>query len=98
MFGIARLLSQMGQITDEMTLRQAYIAALTEAAARAAGKPHFNIDLEMNDLWIVLGNIKAKKSQSLGVGTMATQVLNGLAPVTHSLGRITEQMLQGLAK
>lgn len=62
-------------LTDQ---RQAFIAIMIATASHAGAKPNFNLELEINDLWTRLNNLKAE-SQASDAGT-------GLAPLMKSLG------------
>ncbi len=49
-------LSQIAQSGDQ---RAAFNAILLATAANATKKPNFNLEVEINDLWIRLGNLRS---------------------------------------
>ena len=57
----------MGQIAQSGDQRAAFKAILLATAASVAKKPSFNLELEMNDLYIRLGNLRGA-AQSAGMG------------------------------
>ena len=75
--------------------RHAYVAALTAAAASASQKPNFNIEVEINDLWIALTNIKdAGRTQPLSGALSGPGAL--LSGIGIQLDRTLGQLLQNV--
>ena len=87
------MLSSLNSIpmTDQ---RQAFIAVLVATAAGVGQKPNFNLEVEINDLWIRLGNLRQANSGPFG----ASGRLGGmLAPLTEMQSQLNGAM-QALIK
>lgn len=81
---ITQALQTMLQSGDN---RAAFIAALTATAANASKKPNFNLELEINDLWTRLGNLR---DASPGGGFSGA--VNQLQDVQQSLFKTLEAL------
>ncbi|WP_309643999.1 hypothetical protein [Phenylobacterium sp.] len=93
MFGIGKLmggallspaiLEALGKVPMADS-RKAFIAVLVATASSAGSKPNFNLELEMNDLWTRLQNLKtAAGPSSGGVGGI---MAGALGPLQNMLG------------
>ena len=52
-----------GSVKDQ---RAAFTAILVATASNAAQKPNFNLEVEINDLWTRLGNLRQEKPKGIG--------------------------------
>jgi len=75
--------------------RKAFIAVLVATAANAGSKPNFNLDLEMNDLWTRLQNLK---SASPSGGGMATIMGSALIPLQTMLDGAMKAMINNMGR
>lgn len=80
----------MGVIADAGDQRAAFNAILLATSATVANKPNFNLELEINDLWIRLGNLR---NMPAGGGGMSKAV----SPLS-SIGPALESVMQAMAK
>jgi hypothetical protein len=72
--GIASKLSAILQGGDE---RDAFNGILLATVAHVNNKPNFNLELEINELLIRLGNLRGASSE--GIGGALSQVARGLS-------------------
>jgi hypothetical protein len=64
--GVAGVMSQaLGKPMDQ---RQAFTAVLLATVAHVNEKPNFNLELEINDLWIHMSVLRNAEQTSSGVG------------------------------
>lgn len=89
-------LSQIAQSGDQ---RAAFNAILLATAANVTKKPNFNLELEINDLWIRLGNLRS--AQPAGVGGVFANLGKTAALVNMNIGAVLgdlESAVLNLAK
>ncbi|MEO6340786.1 MAG: hypothetical protein ABIO39_12145 [Caulobacteraceae bacterium] len=67
-------------LTGEVNQRQAFVALLLATAAHVNEKKNFNLELEINDLWVHMGSMRSQQQASGGMGGM----VQGLHGVLHS--------------
>jgi hypothetical protein len=70
--------------------RLVYVAVLTAAASRASNKSAFNLEVEMNDLWTSLSNLRDVQGGNRFGGAMQASlqaVIPQLSRILDSLGK-----------
>lgn len=95
------MLSALGQISvaDQ---QKAFIAVLTATSANAAGKQSFNLETEINDLWVRLNNLKQAGSPSGSLadlqGVMSSQgaAMNILSGVSTQLSNVLQSLIKNM--
>ncbi|MCC6242916.1 MAG: hypothetical protein IT353_08745 [Gemmatimonadaceae bacterium] len=80
----------MGMIADSGDQRAAFNAILLATSATVANKPNFNLELEINDLWIRLGNLRNMAPAGGGLPKAASPL--------SSIGPALESVMQAMAK
>jgi hypothetical protein len=79
-----------GQINPDP--RAQFNAVLLATVAHINEKPNFNFELEMNDLWTRLGNLR--QEQGAAQQRQISSGLSTLANLSPQLGQLVEQMLK----
>jgi hypothetical protein len=104
MFGISKIVQSMnlpGGIASALAgilgggdQRRQFIAVLLATAAHIENKPNFNYELEMNDLWIRLGNLRGQSSGgALGQVVQAMGQLSSQTKVSSEImSKLSETM------
>jgi hypothetical protein len=87
--GLGQALMGDGSVKDQ---RAAFTAVLVATAAHVSQKPNFNLELEINDLWVRLGNLRQEQPKGI-----AAMVNNALDPgVFQGLNKALEGLLKNL--
>jgi hypothetical protein len=86
--GIGQVISGASAVDQ----RQAFIAVLLATAASAGQKQNFNLEVEINDLWTRLGNLRTQSSAP-GVGALLTKALSGVSELNNGILRALQGTL-----
>lgn len=105
MFGISKIVQSMnlpGGIASALAgilgggdQRRQFIAVLLATAAHIENKPNFNYELEMNDLWIRLGNLRGQSSGGGALGQLGQamgQMTNQIKMSSEIMSKLSETM------
>ena len=71
--------------------RLVYVALLTAAASRAGNKTAFNLEVEMNDLWTSLSNLRDTQSTH-SVNRFAGAMQASLQAIVPQLNRVLDSL------
>ena len=90
----------LGTIADSGDQRAAFNAVLLATAANVDKKPNFNLELEINDLFIRLGNLRSMSSgpASAFQGSMQTskQIFGALNTLSANLDTAIQSIVKSL--
>jgi hypothetical protein len=88
--------SAFGSIADAGDQRAAFNAIMLATAANALKKPNFNLEVEINDLNVRLGNLRGMSSGQ-GLGGLAQQLGNATS-ILGSLDSAMKGIVNNLGK
>jgi hypothetical protein len=90
--GLTKGLMGDGSVKDP---RAAFAAILVATAADVGKKPNFNLELEINDLWTRLGNLRQQQQKGIGgaLSAMTKQMESG---IFQGLDKALEGLLKNM--
>lgn len=77
--------------------RKAFIAVMVATAAGVGQKPNFNLEVEINDLWIRLGSLRQANSDTFGgvnkgIGGMLTPLIDMQTQLNGAMQALVKNM------